>query len=180
MKTPARYQEAKYESVPEEIRSKFEKIRDTRRGMYIHGEVGTGKTHIAYALATKTEELLRARAMMWNTTELLREIRADFDRNYRDKERIEERLMEFRGMLFLDDVGTEKITDWVAETFYLIINRRYNEKLPTIITSNLPIATLADRIGDRTVSRIVEMCDVVELIGEDRRINSQVKTKVKV
>lgn len=178
--TPARYTDAKYDDVPADIRALFEKMRFSRRGIYLHGDVGTGKTHIAYTLADASQEKIRVRSEFWNVTELLREIRMDFERNVYDKTRTEEHLMGYQGLLFLDDVGSEKITEWVAETFYLILNKRYNDILPTVITSNLPIAQLADRIGDRTVSRIVEMCDVVELVGTDRRITNQSKIQVKV
>ena len=189
MTSPARYKEAKYEEVPQQIRDLFEKIPETRKGLFIHGDVGTGKTHIAYALKDAWErpvERTRAnlhegiqekymhtrRALFWNTTELLRSIKGDFDRQPAEKERAEERIMEHQGLLFLDDVGSERMSEWVAETFYLIINSRYNRMLPTIYTSNFGVADLAERIGDRTVSRIVGSSDVVELQGADRRITS--------
>ena len=50
---------------------------------------------------------------------------------------------------------------------------------PTIFTSNLKPDDLKERIGDRTVSRIVEMCDVVELVGTDRRLQNAKKTQVR-
>ena len=66
--------------------------------------------------------------------------------------------------------GSEKITEWVLETFYLLINKKYNERIPLVITSNFKLMNLATQLNDRIVSRIVEMCDVVELTGEDRRL----------
>lgn len=193
--TPERFKDAKYEETPKLIRELFEKLPETRRGIYLHGSVGTGKTYIVYALKNawekptertrtnqmegKEEKYMHTRrSMLWNTTELLRSIRQDFDRPYGEKERAEEKIMEHQGLLFLDDVGAEKMSEWVSETFYLIINHRYNRMLPTIFTSNLPIAELAERIGDRTVSRIVEMSDVVELIGKDRRITNTKSLKI--
>lgn len=181
--TPERFKHAKYEDVPQLIRDLFDKVYETRRGIYIHGDVGTGKTHISYAMKNQWESTTKPdgqprRAMFWNTTELLHSIRTDFDRPYGDKEKAEDRILDYAGLLFLDDVGAEKMSEWVAETFYLIINHRYNRVLPTIFTSNLPISDLADRIGDRTVSRIVEMSDVVELVGKDRRITNSKPLKV--
>lgn len=180
MKIPARYEGVKYEEAPAEIRALFEKVRDTRRGLYIHGEVGTGKTHIAYALASNSMEANGVRSTFRNVTEFLRDIRADYDRHTIDKERPEETLLEWRGLLFLDDIGAEKVTDWVAETLYLIVNSRYNDRLPIIMTSNLPVAELAERIGERTASRIVESCDIVELKGSDRRLTNPEKITVNV
>lgn len=164
---PARYDSVKIEDVPVHILEKFNKIRETRKGLYLHGKVGTGKTHIAYALYKS--EVARG-ALFWNTTELLHEIREDFDRPHSDKYREGERLMEHRNVLFLDDMGAEKVTDWVLETFYLIINKRYNERLPFVFTSNLTIKELSNTLGDRIASRITEMCDVIELTGVDRRL----------
>lgn len=176
---PERYQNVQIETVPQDIKDRFEKVRESRRGLYIHGPVGTGKTHIAYSLK-KHWDSLGGRSIFWNTTELLRSIKNDFDKKLYDRDREEERIIESRGLLFLDDIGSEKMTDFVAETFYLIVNHRYQENLPIVFTSNLPIADLADRVGDRTASRIVEMCDVIELIGDDRRMAAPQKVQVRV
>ena len=78
--------------------------------------------------------------------------------------------MEHHGLLFLDDLGAENATDFVRDTLYLIINRRYEGKLPVIITSNLDLGELSDSVGDRIASRIAGMCDMVELEGGDRRL----------
>src|SRR3990167_6724620 len=169
---PARFENAKYEDVPQKLRELFEKIKETKKGLYVYGKVGTGKTHIAYALKMAYDKPESGRVCLFkNTTELLREMKTDFDRPNYDKHFAEDTLMNHTGLVILDDVGSEKITDWVAETFYLIINRRYNMMYPTIYTSNLSVEDLKDKIGDSTVSRIVEMSQVVELTGSDRRIN---------
>ena len=180
MSIPERYKDAKYEDVPEQIRKLFESMRETRRGIYIHGAVGTGKTHIVYALAAKYRRPESGRyALVWNMTEMLREIRADFGREPGDRRNADGDVMSFEGPVIIDDVGSEKITDWVSETFYLMVNKRYNNVAPTIFTSNLNPQDLSERVGDRTVSRIVEMCDVVELVGADRRLqNIKPKTKI--
>lgn len=172
---PARYQDASWEQVPANLKAMVEKIRETRRGIYLHGEVGTGKTHVAYGIykhlqTPQDQGGMGLKAQILNTTELMFDIRKDFDRSAYDKQRWDERLRDYRGVLILDDIGAERLTDFVAETFYFIINSRYNEMLPTIFTSNLPIGELADRIGDRAASRIIELCDIVKLEGEDRRL----------
>lgn len=176
---PKRYQDAEYKAIPGEIKGVFERAIGDRRGLYIHGPVGSGKTFVAWAIANEWEKKNR-RTKFWNTTELLHEIRRDFDLPPIDKSHAADDLLAYDGLLFLDDVGAERMTEWVAETFYLVLNRRYDRMLPTIITSNLPVSELAERIGDRAASRIVEMCEVIELVGSDRRIKSHKKTKVKV
>lgn len=166
---PARYKDAEWSHVPKDIQTFVENIRETRKGLYIHGDVGTGKTHIAYAIQKKLDEM-KLTNRFHNTTELIFDIKRDFDRDIYSKRRWDEVLTEYKGVIILDDIGAERITDYVAEVFYLIINNRYTKMLPIIFTSNLSIAELAERVGDRTASRIVELCDVVHLKGEDRRL----------
>lgn len=170
MTRPKQYEEAKYADVPKEVRGLFEKIKETRRGIYMHGAIGCGKTHAAWALAQQWEENGGRHPLFWNVSELIRSIKKDFDKHPYDREKEEEYIMEHRGLLFLDDLGAERATDFVADTLYLIVNRRYEERLPVIVTSNMDIGELSDRVGDRIASRIAGMCDVVEMKGEDRRL----------
>lgn len=170
MSIPMRYQDASYDDVPKNIKDLYENMRTTRKGIFIHGSVGTGKTHIIYALKKHWDQEIAQGSEFWNTTELLREIKDEFDRGVYDKRRVVEKLMESTRLLFLDDIGSEKSTEFVQETFYLLINRRYNDMRPVIFTSNFSLAELSARIGDRTVSRIVELCDIVALNGQDRRL----------
>lgn len=167
---PKRYENAQYDDVPAPIRNAFESMKETRRGLYIHGKAGTGKTHIAYALFANVREVVHSSASFANTTELLYSIRKDFDLPYCEKANTEEELLKGRGVLFLDDFGAEKLTEWALEVFYLVINRRYNEKLPIVFTSNLSPQALVERVGERVASRIVEMCDVFEVTGKNRRL----------
>lgn len=169
MNIPLRYEKASFSSVSPEIKKAFDKIRKDRRGIYLHGSVGTGKTHTLYALAKQLKEE-NFKVMVHNSTEFIYNIKREFDLQPIDREHILERTLEFKGVLFIDDIGAEKMTDWVLETFYLIINKRYEERLPTVFTSNCTIAELAERIGDRSASRIVESCEIVELSGQDRRL----------
>lgn len=178
MKTPARYEKAEWENVPPKIQQAFESMLKGGKGIYLHGGVGTGKTHICFALKKHYEVPQSWRYLtLWNVVDLIHEIRADIDRHYLDKRRAEDDLTnpENRRILILDDIGAERATDFVAETLYRIINHRYIHQLPTIFTSNCNTQELADKIGERSTSRIVEMCDIYELTGSDRRVtgNSQ-------
>jgi DNA replication protein DnaC len=91
-------------------------------------------------------------------------------------------------VLVLDDLGAQKPSEWLWDNVALILNTRYNDKMSTIITTNysdLPAAagalndveragreqTLGDRIGDRMLSRIAEMCIRVKMTGKDCRQN---------
>lgn len=78
--------------------------------------------------------------------------------------------------LVLDDLGTEKLSDWVQEKLYAILDWRYGQELPTLVTSNLTLAELASHYrahGPRLASRIAGMGEEVELRGRDRRVSGQ-------
>ena len=72
--------------------------------------------------------------------------------------------------LVLDDLGAEKSSDWATQILYLIINERYENMRPIIITSNLTIKALGTKMGDdRLSSRINGMCEIILMDGPDRR-----------
>jgi hypothetical protein len=74
-------------------------------------------------------------------------------------------------LLQLDDVGAEQQTEWVLEQLYAIVNERYEDGKALMITTNLEGTQLIDQIGQRTVSRLIEVCgDPLQLYGRDRRI----------
>lgn len=166
MSAPLRFAASDFSKLPAEIREKVEKIRETRRGLYIHGPVGTGKTYAAYAILKKLGDL-GFRARFYTMPELLDLIREDFDSkgSYNITN-----IMENRSVLIFDDLGAEKSSEWVTETLHKIIDKRYREVLPLIITSNHDLGELASRVGDRIPSRLAEMCDIIHLTGTDRRL----------
>lgn len=170
---PPRYQNAKWEDVPDFVQAGFENAIKNKKGLYLHGAVGTGKTHVCWGIKDHFDkpDIVRY-ARMWNVVDLMHEIRSDFDRSPETKRNPETDLTDPRErfLLILDDIGAEKATEFVAETLYRIINFRYVQMLPTIFTSNLAPQDLADKIGERSASRIVEMCEIIELTGGDRRL----------
>lgn len=77
------------------------------------------------------------------------------------------------GMLIVDDLGSERPTDWTSERLYALVNRRWMEEAPTVFTSNLAPDPLQDAIGERTFSRIVGSGAVtLSLTGKDQRRNN--------
>jgi DNA replication protein DnaC len=74
----------------------------------------------------------------------------------------------------LDDFGASRMTEYAVEMMSVLSNEIYLRKLSgVIISSNLSLDEIGQKIDDRTASRIVEMCQVVKLDGTDRRIRSQ-------
>jgi DNA replication protein DnaC len=73
-------------------------------------------------------------------------------------------------LLHIDDLGAEHRTDWVLEQLYSIVNARYEAERPIVATTNLMPDELSERLGSRTVSRLVEICgDLIPLYGDDMR-----------
>ena len=104
--------------------------------------------------------------------DLLAEIRKTFDEgSERSHLDLLERLAAV-DLLHVDDVGAERTSEWVLEELYSIVNARYEDERAMVITTNLPHDRLIEQIGERTVSRLVEICgDPLPLYGHDRRMD---------
>ena len=163
---PKRYEDSDFATLPAEIRTCIDAIKQTRRGLYLWGPVGSGKTYAAYAIKKRIAEMGITTRLM-SAPAMFDMIRDDFD--HKDSFNLE-RILANRGILIIDDLGAEKPSEWVSETVFKIINKRYEEMIPTVITSNLELGELAPRFGDRIPSRIAEMCDIIKLDGADRRL----------
>ena len=166
--------------MPAEVAAWVDRGTDAQ-GLYLTGQVGTGKTHTAWfavghwCLSTGIRPYTpRTQGVEgWSTagptviftrmTDLLDDLRpGDFSRQrVRDCQNAK--------LLVIDDIGAEKASEWTAERLYTIIDHRYANCLPLIVTSNLPPAKLADQTGERSASRLAEMCQVVAMTGTDRR-----------
>lgn len=133
------------------------------------GPTGTGKTFQAWAwwqrwaLATGVYGFQPAR--FYNEADLMELIRRTYDG--------EPFGLPASELVVIDDVGTARATEWVAEQFHRIIDQRYRDCLPLVVTTNLVGKEFRDRVGDRLASRLVEMCEVVKLGGGDLRLNGK-------
>lgn len=138
------------------------------KGLYIYGPTGTGKTHLAIGILRGLIEL-GFDGVFYNIVDLLDTIKATYDPNnsYSDKNRLE---MELNRQIFvLDDFGVQKTSSWVSDRLYALINRRYQDCKTLIITSNIKMVNLGNQVDNRLFSRIVAMCDEIEISGDDYR-----------
>lgn len=149
------------------------------QGLYITGPIGVGKTHVAWrALACwcvaagvkphgedhgEMTGRIRPNVIFTRLVDLLDDLRPG------DDSRVRVRDCQLARLLVIDDVGAEKVSEWTQERLYSIIDHRYAQCMPLMITSNLPASGLGAQVGDRTQSRLAEMCEVVAMTGEDRR-----------
>ena len=140
---------------------------DAGKGLWIQGDVGTGKTTLAMLVSKAALDAGRSVAI-YSLPRLLNLLRESMDS--------EAGMVDFMDrltavdLLHLDDLGAENQTEWVLEQLYSIVNSRYEAERAIIATTNLMPDELSERLGARTVSRLVEICgDLIPLYGEDKR-----------
>ncbi|MBA3420857.1 MAG: ATP-binding protein [Thermoleophilaceae bacterium] len=144
---------------------------DRGEGLWFQGPRGTGKTTLAMLVSLHALRAQRAVAI-YTVPQLLAEIRKTYDDDSRhDYLDLTSRLASV-DLLHLEDMAVARTNDWVLEQLYTIINDRYQDERSVIFTADVEQPPdLAQHVGERTYSRLIEMCgDPKQLSGEDRRI----------
>lgn len=161
------------------------------KGLLFTGSMGVGKTHLAVGVLQRLVRERGAKGLFCDYRELLKSIQNSYNPEVRTTELELLKPVFAAEVLVLDDLGAQKPNEWVWDTVALILNTRYNDRQTTIITTNyadVPAgggasndperaareATLGDRIGDRMLSRLAEMCIRVKMTGKDCR-TTQIK-----
>lgn len=209
---PPRYAEASFESFhdkPNLIRAvevckryceRYPSLdpQDEGTGLLLMGNSGAGKTHLAVSVLRRLYAK-GAVGQFWDFRDLMREIRRSYDPETRTTEFVVLQPVVDATVLLLDDLGSAKFSDWMSDTLFHILNRRYLEKRPTLVTTNYfdkdpeailreyrpqrgedysePNKTpylrfrefLVERIGMPLRSRLMEMCHVITIQEEDYR-----------
>ena len=148
----------------------------TSKGLYLHGNFGTGKTYLIAALLNELKNKFGVSVEMVYVPELLRKLKENLnfvgDKLY---------YLENVNILFLDDIGAEKVTEWGRdEIIGTILQTRMNMGLPTFFTSNLTMDALEKNLGitkenedkvkaRRIIERIKFLTDDIELLGNNYR-----------
>ncbi len=163
---------------------------ESRPGLLLTGDPGTGKTHLAIGALRAILEKFPMDAQFCDYQSLLNQIRSGYDPSSNSTDKEAYRSAQDIDILVLDDLGAHRVTDWVEDTVTSIITHRCNHRKPVIATTNLPDAdagsatteksstgrieyrtTLAERIGARARSRLFEMCTVLRMpLIEDYRL----------
>ena len=149
-----------------------------KNGLLITGPKGTGKTHLAAAIANQL--MAEGVPVIFATMiDLLAKIKASFEtKGAAATEDEVMRLYKTADLLIIDDIGKEQPTEWALAKIYQIINARYEDYKPVIITSNYSPTELVERMtphngdkqtADATIDRIMEMTYIVPLAGESWR-----------
>lgn len=104
-----------------------------------------------------------------NVPEVLGDMRREFGSEPETADRMS-RLGSWQGIVVLDDLGREKVSDWTGEVVYTLVNARYEALLRTVVTSNLTLAELAETSYWPVISRLAEDGFLVELKAPDERL----------
>jgi DNA replication protein DnaC len=136
--------------------------------------VGTGKTHLAVAALQELITTKGARGRFVDFTSLILEIQMTFEGSGSKRDILEPLIGA--DLLVLDELGAGKVTPWVMDMLYYLVNGRYVQDRLTIFTTNYSDfsrapdqETLTDRVSPRIRSRLYEMCRRLELRGGDYR-----------
>lgn len=146
------------------------------KGLYLEGPCGTGKTHLAIAIALAIINT-GVPVICKTSIDILGDIKRCYERN---SEVTEEEVLEAYktvDLLIIDDLGKEQVTEWSVPVLYSILNERYEALLPTIITTNYNTTALAEKLsakGDTEtaaaiISRFVESLKRVTMSWADYR-----------
>jgi DNA replication protein DnaC len=142
---------------------------DGGRGLWLMGDVGTGKTSLAMLVSKYALERHRTVAI-YSLPKLLYTLRKTYDDDSEMSYLELIAALTSVDLLQIDDIGSQTSNEWVLEQLYTIVNSRYEEQKAIVLTTNFDPQELEEQITPRTVSRLVEMCgDPLPLFGDDLR-----------
>ena len=163
---PKRYKAAKLTDFPDFIQNQAAPwANDPKEFLCIHGPCGCGKTRLAAAIVRQIATN-GTKAFLSNASEIMLKLRGSFQSQVSTEEEIIAPYM--KNIHIFDDVAAHKLSDYALETWYRVINFRYNNLLPTGFVGNLNLQEISDSMGDRIASRM-ESGIVVKMVGKDWR-----------
>lgn len=126
--------------------------------LYISGNPGSGKTYFCMALLRGLLEMRTPEWVVFKRSDelddtLLKAIEMRDERTYIEA-------YQEVPYLFIDDLGIERVNDRIIKQYYSIINKRVENLLPTVITSNVPLELIGNNLGERIASRLSVMTEV--------------------
>lgn len=145
-------------------------------GLLICGAPGSGKTHLAVSVLLAVIGR-GVPGVYLDCGNMLEQVKATFGTNHRAEA---QKAALDNELVLLDDMGAQSSSEWVRDTISSVITNRYNDVKPTLVTTSLDPEDFAEKLGDRSTSRLRQMCRCIQLPrgAEDFR-NPKRKKKVK-
>ena len=148
----------------------YRERRENGQGLLLIGGYGTGKSRLGAAILNEVQEQYRETVRAEVVPELLQRLRQTYDAGSKGTEDQVLQPLLRSGLLLLDDIGAERVSEWVQERLFLVVDHRYRHRMPTLFTTNLHPEDLEERLGGRIVSRIIGMSALVRMAAEDYRL----------
>lgn len=152
---------------------KWDEMKRKNVGLMLYGSPGTGKTFTSFAIANRLlEQMVPVIAI--SSIGLLNKIRETY-KSYGEEGEFEIiRTLSNASLLIIDDLGAENEKPWIKTKLYEIIDSRYRDKKPLIVTTNLSREQLKNKLTTedgitRTYDRLIEMCVQIEVKGSSKR-----------
>lgn len=143
-----------------------------QRGVGLFGPPGGGKTHLAVA-ACRLALSRRTTAAYFNVVELIGRVQATYGRGWHEDSRADVIAgVASRELIVLDDLGKERNTEDVATIVYELIDSIYSSGARLIVCSNFGAGEYRSRYDEAVTSRMAGMCELVPVLGRDRRRSS--------
>lgn len=140
------------------------------KGICFYGASGRGKTHLALCI-TQSVKAKGYTVLAIKSIDLLNRLRKCYQSKETDQELQVMRVLKNVELLMIDDIGAEKVTGWVEEKLYEIIDSRH-ERFTTIFTTNLTGEEMSKKLGQAIASRIFGTGYQVHVTGRDRRLTN--------
>lgn len=144
------------------------------KGLYIFGSYGCGKTHLAVACMQALKACYQTRCTFLVVPEFVDSLKSQFGNAQKQQESFD--YYAKSPVLVIDDLGegrTEggRLSSWVREKLFTLINYRYEAMLPVIVTSAYNPKDLRLLLGEAAVSRLTGMCHFLHICDGDHRRN---------
>ncbi|ADQ06103.1 AAA ATPase central domain protein [Caldicellulosiruptor hydrothermalis 108] len=149
----------------------FEEMKKQNVGLLFYGPPGTGKTFLAFCIANYLIERFYP-VIAVSMIGFLAKLKQLYSLSSGEMEI--EVLNNFKNadLIVLDDLGAESSTGWAVEKLYMLVDMRYRDEKPLIVTTNYGLEELKEKLGIRIFDRLIEMCCPVEIGGTSRRLKS--------
>lgn len=172
----------KEEEIIDSIDSIFASPEDNDKvGLILTGPAGSGKTHAAYALMNLIADINPDMiAYMTGYSSAINGLKTEFASGSHDEmssiwDRLTNESGMYDGILMVDDVSSQKLTDFELDKLMMILEKRFNEYMPFILTTNVKQEDFISVFGERLASRLYGYCEIIEFESRDMRADNNIQ-----